>query len=220
MKYYLTLILVATSAFGEYREITNKTGQVISARILSLEDGQVKLERSDRTIFTIPLNSLSHSEIEKIKEEFAESEVQEEEVVTSEADALREELNEKYPIDEKMSKGEASEAFRQAFNYQKSKDFERAIEIWASIPKKREQYADSRRRAGYNVLGRELGRWDEAVLFLLDAYEADPKNRDVLEDLGRAYLRIDDYENAKVFLKKAKTKNARKALEELKEMEG
>lgn len=218
MKYYLTLILVATSAFGEYREITNKTGQAISARILSFEDGQVKLECSDRTIFTIPLNNLSHSEIEKIKEEFAESEVQKEEVATSEADALREELNEKYPINEKMS--EASEAFRQAFNYQKSKDSERAIEIWASIPKKREQYADSRRRAGYNVLGRELGRWNEAVLFLLDAYEADPKNRDVLEDLGRAYLRIDDYENAKVYLKKAKTKNARKALEELKEMEG
>ncbi len=33
-------------------------------------------------------------------------------------------------------------------------------------------------------------------------------------------MRIDDFENAKIYLKKAKTKNAREALEEIKEMEG
>ena len=218
MKYYLPLFLLTASAFAEYRDITSSSGQIISARILSLDSGIVKLERADRRIFTIPLSSLSSAEIERIRTEFSENTDKEEDVVKSDIELIRAKLSSKYPIDVKMSKSEASEAFRQALNYQQSKDFEKAIKKWASIPENRDEYADSRRRAGYNILGRELGRWDEAIVFLLDAYAEAPKDRNTLEDLGRAYMRIDDFENAKLYLHKAKTKNAREALQEIKEM--
>lgn len=202
---------------GEYQDLTNQAGQTIRARVLSLEGDQVELERADKQIFKIPLSTLSASDVERIRKEFSKPTESSEGTLASEMDALRRKLEETYPVDERMSKREAEAAFEQAFTHYKAKEFEDAVALWASIPDKRARFADSRRRAGYNVLGRELGRWNEAVVFLLNAYEADPENESVLEDLGRAYLRIDDVENAKLYLSKAKTKKSIKVLEELNE---
>lgn len=214
--FYLFLFACVLSAEVEYREVTNRSGLKIRARVIQVVDGLVELERDDRRVFRIPLSELSAEDVERIEAEMAEA--AEAAIVKYDLEAARERLAAKYLVDSKMSKSEAREAFNQGMNHLKAKNFEKALEAWLSIPEKRDAYADARRRAGFNVLGRELGDWEGALVCLLDAYAESARDERVLEDLGRAYMRLDDYDNAEIYLSKARTRNAKAALKELEAM--
>ncbi|MEM8867032.1 MAG: hypothetical protein AAGC73_02080 [Verrucomicrobiota bacterium] len=222
----IILLCLVNLSFGSYRIFKNTEGRLIEAKVLSVEGEMITIERVDGREFTIPIASLSQLDIDYIDKTYIQPAklAQREKAAAArkkkeQVEAIRAELSKKYPIDFTMSKKEAKEAFSQGYNHQKNRDFEKAVAAWASIPQRYEHYADARRRAGFNVLGRELGRWEEAILFLLDAYAVDPKDKKVLEDLGRAYQRLDDFENAKIYLMKADTKNAREALKEIEAVE-
>lgn len=81
-----------------------------------------------------------------------------------------------------------SEEWKEAYEAYRNKDWKEAIELFQKVSPEDPKYATAMRYAGYNVYGRELGQWDKAIPLCVKAYEADPNDVKVLEDLGRACL--------------------------------
>jgi len=215
----LSLCLIALCVFAslwgnDFRTFTSIEGLKIVAKVILVDGDQVTIERKDMKRFTIPVERLSEPDQSYLQSlQNTATEVVNEE--SSDLDVLRDKLAKQYPEEEGLSSADVRKAFGEAREALKEEDFEEAIGLYASIPQDSDAYADARRRAGFNVLGRELGKWDEALVFLLDAYEASPKDKKVLEDLGRTYVRLEMYDDARIILKKAGTKNAREELRDL-----
>lgn len=83
----------------------------------------------------------------------------------------------------------ASDEWEEAYEAYRDKDWQKAIELFQKVNPEDPKYATAMRYAGYNVYGRELGQWDKAIPLCVKAYEADPDDIKVLEDLGRACLK-------------------------------
>lgn len=76
-----------------------------------------------------------------------------------------------------------------AYEAYRSEDWERAIELFNKIRKGEKDYATAQRYIGYNIYGRELNNWSKAIEHCINAYQEDPNDEKVLEDLGRACLK-------------------------------
>jgi len=70
----------------------------------------------------------------------------------------------------------------------RSQNWEKAIELFEKIQKEEREYATAQRYIGYNIYGRELDNWSKAIEHCIKAYQKDPDDEKVLEDLGRACL--------------------------------
>lgn len=82
-----------------------------------------------------------------------------------------------------------SKEWNDAYNAYKKENWEEAIKLFQKVERDDPSYATAMRYVGYNIYGRELGDWDNAVKFCVKAYEAHPKDLRVLDDLGRACLK-------------------------------
>lgn len=51
-----------------------------------------------------------------------------------------------------------------------------------------QEWVEATRQLGFNVIGRMYSDWPTAVFLLEQAFEFDPSNPSVVEDLGRAYI--------------------------------
>ncbi len=76
-------------------------------------------------------------------------------------------------------------------------------------------YATTQRSIGHNIYGRKWGQWEQGIPYLEEAYRVAPNDTKVLEDIGRAYVKIGRQQEGIEFLRKANTKIARSALDEL-----
>jgi tRNA A-37 threonylcarbamoyl transferase component Bud32 len=66
-------------------------------------------------------------------------------------------------------------------------DYKKAADQLARVPRYHPQYATAMRFLGYNIYVREWNRPEEGIPYLDRAYEADPDDPKVLEDIVRAY---------------------------------
>ena len=83
----------------------------------------------------------------------------------------------------------ASPKWNEAYEAYRSKDWEEAIELFKKIKEEEKEYATAQRYIGYNIYGRELNDWSKAIEHCINAYQKDPNDEKVLEDLGRACLK-------------------------------
>jgi hypothetical protein len=74
--------------------------------------------------------------------------------------------------------------------YYEDSDFDGALEAYLRVTPESADYAWAERYIGYNIYGRVWGRWAEGIPFLEEAYRVAPSDPKVLEDIGRAYVRV------------------------------
>ncbi len=114
------------------------------------------------------------------------------------------------------SGAQTNEAFQKGNQlYYQVGDFENALAAYQLVPKGSPNYATAQRYIGYNIYGREWGRWEEGLPFLEEAYRVAPSDPKVLEDIGRAYVKVGKITEGVDLLKKANTGAARRALDAL-----
>jgi len=89
------------------------------------------------------------------------------------------------------------------------------LEAWKCVPEKSLYYATAQRYIGFNIYGREWDKWAEGIPYLEEAYRIAPHDPKVLEDIGRAYLKVGKVDEGIALLKQADTDVARKALAEI-----
>ena len=83
----------------------------------------------------------------------------------------------------------ASPKWDEAYEAYRSEDWEEAIKLFKKIKEEEKEYATAQRYIGYNIYGRELNNWSKAIEHCINAYQKDPNDEKVLEDLGRACLK-------------------------------
>lgn len=66
------------------------------------------------------------------------------------------------------------------------RNLDAALDAWLRVPPGSRYYGEARRLVGFNVYGRQLGRWPEARGYLAQAVLADPVGEGILEDAVRA----------------------------------
>ena len=96
--------------------------------------------------------------------------------------------------------------------YYKERDFAKALEAYMRVPKESPLYATAQRYIGYNIYGREWGQWQDGLPYLEEALRSAPDDPKVLEDIGRAYIKVGKVRDGVELLKKADTDVARRAL--------
>ncbi|MEM8488943.1 MAG: tetratricopeptide repeat protein, partial [Bacteroidota bacterium] len=95
------------------------------------------------------------------------------------------------------------------------RDHEMALEYYKRVPADHPEYVKARRIIGYSILGNSMGKWDEAVPYVEEAYKLAPDDPKVAEDIGRVYLKVGREEEGIALLKQAGTPRANQVLESL-----
>jgi tetratricopeptide (TPR) repeat protein len=92
--------------------------------------------------------------------------------------------------------------FQRAAIYEKQKDFDRAEFVVKEILKTNAKNANALNYIGYMLADRGV-RLDEAVQYVKEALEIDPKNGAFLDSLGWAFFKLNDLANAEKYLLQA-----------------
>jgi hypothetical protein len=90
-----------------------------------------------------------------------------------------------------------------------------ALAKYKQVKPSSKYYATAQRYIGHNIYGREWGAWDKGVPYLEEALRVSPEDPHVLEDIGRAYVKVGRVEEGVELLIRAKTDVAQTALAQL-----
>ncbi len=87
--------------------------------------------------------------------------------------------------------------------YFRDNDAVQAGKLYDLVPDDHPMYAEAQRRLGYRIKGNELGDWDGAVGHVEEAFRLQPEDVNTIEDMGRVYLKTDNYAEGVALLAKA-----------------
>ena len=104
--------------------------------------------------------------------------------------------------------------------YYQERNYEAALEKYKQVKPSSVHYATAQRYIGHNIYGREWGNWEEGIPYLEEALRTDPNDPKVLEDIGRAYVKLGRTNEAVDLLRRAKTDIAQTALAQIDESNG
>jgi tetratricopeptide (TPR) repeat protein len=104
--------------------------------------------------------------------------------------------------------------------YYQERDYEAALRKYKQVKPWSVHYATAQRYIGHNIYGREWGNWEEGIPYLEEALRIDPNDPKVLEDIGRAYVKVGRTNEAVDLLRRAKTDIAQTALVQIGELNG